>query len=69
MTQNRQTAGLRLLPAAWLLAAASASAATPLSYLDKPDGWFRSDDGQRVLDNVLSQQWPAGGWWKAYDPE
>ena len=54
---------------ALLLPAALLGAATPLSFLEKPDAWFASDDGKRVMANVISQQRPSGGWWKAYDAE
>lgn len=36
--------------------------------LEAPDDWFTSEEGRRVLDNVLGRQQPSGGWWKNYDP-
>jgi PelA/Pel-15E family pectate lyase len=35
----------------------------------RSDDWYRSDEGQRVLMNIISWQHPSGGWWKAYDIE
>src|SRR5215208_6020285 len=32
------------------------------------DEWFKSDAGQRALDNIVSWQNENGGWWKTYDP-
>ena len=37
------------------------------SFSKQPDEWFKSDEGKRVLDNVLTWQNKNGGWWKAYD--
>ena len=34
---------------------------------DKPDDWYRSDEGRRVIDNIISWQNPNGGWWKQYN--
>jgi PelA/Pel-15E family pectate lyase len=48
----------------------SAHAASPMdiSKLEgKSDAWFTSDEGRRILDNVVSWQNANGGWWKAYD--
>lgn len=36
-------------------------------YVDKPDEWFASDEGRKVLANVLTWQNANGGWWKQYD--
>jgi pectinesterase len=56
-----------LLP---LLALTSRLLAGPVhSYRDKPDDWLATDEGTRVLTNILSWQTPAGGWWKSYDAE
>src|SRR5688572_16703885 len=33
----------------------------------KPDPWFKSDEGRRYMDNIISWQNAHGGWWKAYD--
>jgi PelA/Pel-15E family pectate lyase len=35
--------------------------------LSKPDAWFTSDGGRRMLDNIASWQNANGGWWKGYD--
>jgi PelA/Pel-15E family pectate lyase len=32
-----------------------------------PDEWYRSDEGKRVVANVISWQYPQGGWHKSYD--
>ena len=56
-----------------LLAAAAALAGPHLSgdsygpYAGKPDGWFASDEGRRMADNILSFQLPHGGWSKGMD--
>jgi PelA/Pel-15E family pectate lyase len=36
-------------------------------FLTKPDAWFTSDEGRRMLDNIASWQNANGGWWKGYD--
>src|SRR5205823_4947889 len=33
----------------------------------QPDSWFKSDEGRKIADNVLSWQNANGGWWKNYD--
>jgi pectinesterase len=48
-------------------AATTAARLDVSSLTDKPDAWFTSPEGKRILDNVLSWQNPVGGWWKAYD--
>jgi pectinesterase len=63
--------GLVLMPLL-VLALARASSAAPARLdisrqLDKPDRWFTSPEGRKILDNVLSWQNSNGGWWKAYD--
>jgi PelA/Pel-15E family pectate lyase len=35
--------------------------------LTRPDAWFTSDEGRRMLDNIASWQNANGGWWKGYD--
>lgn len=32
------------------------------AFLEKPDDWFRSEEGRRITDNVLSWQASAGDW-------
>lgn len=32
------------------------------NYRDKPDEWYRSEEGRRIAENVLSWQSPQGGW-------
>ena len=34
----------------------------------KDDAYFTSDEGRRIVDNIVSWQNANGGWWKAYDP-
>jgi pectinesterase len=68
MTSRRVLVLMPLL--AIVLARASSAAPARLdvaSQLDKPDAWFASPEGRKILDNVLSWQNPIGGWWKAYD--
>jgi len=38
------------------------------SLVDKPDAWFTTAEGRRIVDNILSWQNADGGWWKNYDP-
>jgi PelA/Pel-15E family pectate lyase len=37
------------------------------SYVKMPDAWFSTDEGQRVVANIVSWEMPAGGWQKEYD--
>ncbi len=55
--------------AAILLAVASVvqAARGPDRYLDRPNEWFASEEGRRVLTNVLSWQSSAGSWPKNQD--
>jgi pectate lyase len=46
---------------------ARALAAGPADYLNKPDDWFRSDEGRRITANVLSHQSDLGSWPKNLD--
>jgi pectate lyase len=39
----------------------------PPQLVDRPDDWFRSDEGRRIVDNIVSWQNANGGWWKNYD--
>jgi PelA/Pel-15E family pectate lyase len=41
---------------------------TVVDFLEKPDDWFKTEDGKRVADNVVGWQNANGGWWKNYDP-
>src|SRR5437867_2423451 len=36
-------------------------------YANKPDDWYRSADGRRVTENILSWQSPLGSWPKNLD--
>jgi PelA/Pel-15E family pectate lyase len=57
---------LALLPA--LVPALATAAPMDLSKLvDRPDDWFKSPDGRKILDNIVTWQNANGGWWKAYD--
>ena len=54
-----------------LVALATGNAALAASgaqkYLDKPDGWFSSDESKRIAANILSHQSELGGWPKNVD--
>src|SRR5438477_481269 len=41
--------------------------AGPAEYLNKPDDWFRSDEGRRITANLLSHQSTLGSWPKNLD--
>ncbi|MFP4057066.1 MAG: pectate lyase [Candidatus Brocadiia bacterium] len=41
--------------------------AGPRDYLSKPDEWFQSAEGRRIVDNVVSWQSSAGSWPKNMD--
>ena len=59
---------LALLLAVFLARGVLAAEKLDLSKLvDRPDEWFKSDEGRRIADNVVSWQNANGGWWKAYD--
>ena len=53
----------------WLVGGAMLHAATAGArhYLDKSDEWFRSDEGRRITENILSWQAESGGWPKNTD--
>src|SRR5436305_12383782 len=36
-------------------------------YLNRPDDWFRSEEGKRITANILSYQSDAGSWPKNTD--
>lgn len=38
-----------------------------IKWVDQPDDWFRSDEGQKIISNVVSWQNTNGGWYKTYD--
>lgn len=44
-----------------------AIAVTAASLWNKPDEWFTSEEGIRLIDNIISHQLPEGGWEKGYD--
>src|SRR5688500_725799 len=50
-----------------LIAPSGAYGADIASFSMQSDEWFKSEEGKRVLDNVLTWQNKNGGWWKAYD--
>jgi PelA/Pel-15E family pectate lyase len=59
---------LALLAAAFLLLPTlMAHAAKAADYLDRPEEWFRSREGSRVMGNVLSWQTVRGSWPKNVD--
>ena len=47
--------------------ASPCAAEGPRDYLSKPDAWFRSDEGRRIAENILSWQTSAGSWPKNLD--
>src|SRR5688500_18469257 len=58
-----------------LLVTSFAQAAAPQQSLPRlreiaahKDDWFTTDEGKRILDNIISWQNQNGGWWKFYDP-
>lgn len=61
---------MRLRTMLWILAGlvGEASAAEgPRRYLDRPDGWFATEEARRVAANILSHQSELGGWPKNID--
>lgn len=36
-------------------------------WTNQPDEWFKSDEGKKVVSNIIAHQMPAGGWHKSYD--
>jgi len=64
----RRKNAIGVLIALLLLVASLRARAADIGTLSKqPDEWFRSAEGKRILDNVLTWQNDNGGWWKAYD--
>lgn len=56
-----------MIASALLLSASSVPAAVPATYLKRPADWFRSDEGRRIADNVVSWQSSHGSWPKNGD--
>ncbi len=56
-------AGLALV----LLSPCLAMALSVRDLRDLSEEWYRSDEGQRILENIISWQNPNGGWWKNSD--
>jgi PelA/Pel-15E family pectate lyase len=50
-----------------LLLAAPCFGRSAPSFVSRDDAWFSSDEGKQVVSNILSWQFPTGGWPKAYD--
>jgi pectinesterase len=65
---TRRKTTILLLMLACLSAPPRATGADITAFAKQPDEWFKSDEGKRVLDNVLTWQTRHGRWWKAYDP-
>ena len=52
------TAGILM----WVFLLPTFAAGSWRNYRDKPDEWYRSEEGRRIAENVLSWQSPQGGW-------
>lgn len=53
-----------------LLVCSNAAVSAPMDLskqLKQSDEWFKSAEGKRIIDNVVTWQNANGGWWKAYD--
>src|SRR5687767_9448082 len=37
--------------------------------MEKPAEWWKSAEGKKLADNIVTWQNPEGGWWKTYDPK
>src|SRR5690348_11615784 len=69
-TMTQSTRMLVQLFAALLVVSTAAAAPRRMEasdQVDRPDEWFTTADGRRIVDNILSWQNANGGWWKAYD--
>src|SRR5690242_20358809 len=64
---SRRACAALLVAGAVLAAAPAAHSAGISRYRDRPDDWFKTDEGREVVRNILSWQQPLGGWWKNYD--
>jgi PelA/Pel-15E family pectate lyase len=40
---------------------------SPSRFTDQTDSWFQSDQGRRIVENIVTWQNANGGWWKNYD--
>lgn len=58
---------MRLHLAITLIASSLAAIASPSGYLEKPDTWFRSDEGRKTTACILSWQSDQGSWPKNTD--
>jgi len=36
-------------------------------WIDQGDDWYKSDEGKKIIANILAWQNPNGGWFKSYD--
>ena len=57
--------GMRLTAAGvfvWVCLLPVLAAGSWRDYRDKPDEWYRSEEGKRIAENVLSWQSPQGSW-------
>jgi PelA/Pel-15E family pectate lyase len=50
-----------------LVSSAAVVSADVRAYRDRPDEWFRTDEGRQVVGNIISWQHSNGGWNKGYD--
>lgn len=50
-----------------MLALPFAEATVASNYLKQPDKWFKSEEGRRIADNVITWQTPHGSWPKNRD--
>jgi len=58
---------LTMICVSFLLALPIANATVSSRYTKQSDGWFRSEEGRRIADNVLTWQSPHGSWPKNGD--
>lgn len=56
-----------LLFLAFVAAAPAAGGTAWGAFAEKADGWYRSDEGRRITENILSWQSAEGGWPKNQD--
>lgn len=67
MRRANRWAWVSILSLAAMAAAPGAKGVYVEHWRAAPDSWYTSDEGKKVVANIISWQYPDGGWHKSYD--